>query len=116
MQTAIPPNLQVAFDFEDNSEPVQFQGHADSDPGNEQEEVQDEVEQHPMPENEGANDDNDTQEPEPSVVPPPVTTRSGRTVRRTQRLLESTILPKLKSFALIAHHVTNTLTTLDDDL
>jgi len=62
-----------------------------------------------MPENEGAGDDSQQPEQEPR------TTRSGRTIKRSQRLQESELLPVLQSFAAVVHNVTNVLSRLDDN-
>ena len=65
-------------------------------------------------EDEGASTEDNMNYPARTEVPQ-MTTRSGRVVRRTQRLQESSILPKLRSFIVLAHHVTNTLARLHDN-
>ena len=53
-------------------------------------------------------------EPEPVQNVPRATTRSGRQIRPTARLQESELMPRLRSFAMIALCMTMALFVLDD--
>eukprot|EP00980_Cylindrotheca_fusiformis_P002179 scaffold499_cov120-Cylindrotheca_fusiformis.AAC.2 len=78
----------------------------------------DELEQQ---ENEGADDQQQHQqqadpdpEPAPPAPDPDPEPRSGRAIRRTRRLEESSLLPTLRSFVAIIAHVTMALARLED--
>ncbi|MDA3833359.1 MAG: reverse transcriptase domain-containing protein [Spirochaetales bacterium] len=114
----IPDHFQVPFDAIDQTETTVFDTVDSSedfpvsgDDGDGDEALIETMEpsQDPMPENEGAGDDSQQPEQEPR------TTRSGRTIKRSQRLQESELLPVLQSFAAVVHHVTNVLSRLDDN-
>jgi len=130
----IPDRMEVTFeDRNDPSPSLSEEVQQKSNAANDDFDVLPMEDAGDVPENEGAADEapqeetipmddwnpqpdadkNDEVAEIPAFQPPLRTTRSGRTVKRTQRLLESEMLPTLQSFLAIACHTAKVLGDLD---
>ena len=111
LQTIIPSKMQVPFDMEPSEGLNDDFSHHPMMDDNDEDQISVPPTIHPIDkqENEGDNDNNE------GATQPPRTTRSGRAIKLTQRLQESSLLPKLHSFISFAHHISNVIARLDDN-
>ena len=113
LKTSIPHTIQTPFDVQEQ-EPDEEENFLINNGDNEIEETG-EFERNMPQQPEGAQAEEQINE---NTIPPSTltrTTRSGRTIRLTKRLQESSILPRLQSFVSIADHIVNVVTRLDDN-
>ena len=110
LQSTIPLPMQVPFDTqpEEQTNDDHFNFSYDNENMDEFGETMEQQTGESPP-----HEDNNNNEPPQS--PSRKTTRSGRKIRLTKRLQESSILPKLQSFISVANHVMNVVVRLDDN-